>query len=132
MRLVLELADVQSRRVLIDKIGRGFRKYGAVSERRKRAVDKERIVVSPLVSAAINVSSAWSFRWPRCSLPRRLTLLHLVLLSSMLLFQLLCLLRVALFHLLFLGVVVISFRRLLVFFFLLLLQFLMILCLLRS
>ena len=59
-------------------------------------------------------------------------LLHLLLLSGMLLLKLLRLLRVTLFHRLFLGVVEIFLRRLLVFFFLLLLEFLMILRLLGS
>ena len=43
----------------------------------------------------------------RCSLARRLFLLHLLLLSGVLLFDLLRLLSVALLHLLFLSVVVV-------------------------
>src|SRR3984885_13772594 len=67
-----------------------------------------------------------------CSLGRRLTLLHLLLLSGMLLLNLLCLLSVALFHLLFLCVVVVFCGGLLMFFFLLLLKLLVILRLLGS
>ena len=63
---------------------------------------------------------------------RRLTLLHLFLLSGMLLLNLLGLLSVALLHLLFLRVVVVFRGGLLVFFILLLLEFLMILRLLGS
>lgn len=61
--------------------------------------------------------------------PWLLTLLHLLLLGSMLLLKLLGLLSVALFHLLFLRVVGVLLGSLLVFFFLLLLQFLMLLVL---
>ena len=68
--------------------------------------------------------------WRRLS--RRLTLLHLLLLSGVLLLKLLRLLRVALFHRLFLGVVKVFLRGLLMFFFLLLLEFLMFLRLLGS
>ena len=69
---------------------------------------------------------------PWCSLARRLTLLHLLLLGSMLLLDLLRLLSVPLLHLLFLGVVIVSCRGLLMFPVLLLLQFLVILRLLRG
>ena len=65
-----------------------------------------------------------------CSLARRLALLHLFLLRGMLLLDLLRLLSVALFHLLFLRVVVVFLGGLLMFFFLLLLEFLMLLVLL--
>ena len=68
----------------------------------------------------------------RCSLVRRLALLHLLLLSGMLLLDLLRLLSVTLLHLLFLCVVVVFRGGLLVFFFLLLLEFLVILRLLGS
>src|SRR5450755_1096985 len=61
---------------------------------------------------------------------RRLVGFHLLLLRGVFLLKLLGLLRVALFHLLFLRVVVIFLGGLLVFFFLLLLQFLMVLILL--
>ena len=67
-----------------------------------------------------------------CSLARRLVLLHLLLLSDVLLLDLLRLLSVALFHLLFLCVIIVFRGGLLVFFFLLLLEFLMILRLLGS
>jgi hypothetical protein len=67
-----------------------------------------------------------------CSLARRLALLHLLLLSVMLLLDLLGLLSVALFHLLFLSVVVVFRSGLLMFFVLLLLELLVILRLLRS
>ena len=61
---------------------------------------------------------------------RRLALLHLPLLSSVLLFKLLRLLCVALLHLLFLLVVVVFLHGLLMLFFLLLLQLLVLLRLL--
>jgi len=67
-----------------------------------------------------------------CTLVRRLSLLHLFLLSGMLLLDLLRLLSVALFHLLFLSVVVVFRGGLLMFFFLLLLELLVILRLLGS
>ena len=67
-----------------------------------------------------------------CSLAGRLALLHLFLLSGMLLLDLLRLLSVALFHLLFLRVVVVFRGGLLMFFFLLLLELLVILRLLGS
>jgi hypothetical protein len=90
----------------------------------------------PLPAAA----SAGSMRFSRgrtalrlcCSLGRRLALLHLLLLSGMLLLELLRLLSVALLHLLFLGVIVVSLGGLLVFFLLLLLELLVILRFLGS
>ena len=68
----------------------------------------------------------------RCRWPRRLVLLHLLLLSGMLLLDLLRLLSVALLHLLFLSLVVAFRGGLLMFFFLLLLELLMVLRLLGS
>jgi len=70
----------------------------------------------------------WTVIRVRCTLlPWRLALLHLLLLSSVPLFDLLRLLSVALLHLLFLRVIVIPGRGLLVLSFLLLLEPLVIL-----
>jgi len=69
---------------------------------------------------------------PRCALVRLLVSLHFLLLSCMLLFELLRLLRVTLLHLLFLGLIGRPLSRLLMLFFLLLLQLLVFLVLFSS
>ena len=95
-------------------------------------VSAKTAAILPCLAAASARSMRLFRRWLWCSLARRLALLQLFLLSGMLLLDLLRLLSVALFHLLFLRVVVVFRSRLLMFFFLLLLELLMILRLLGS
>ncbi len=94
----------------------------------------------PRLSCPTRAATAQSMRLFRgrmalrlwCGLARRLALLHLFLLSGMFLLDLLRLLSVALFHLLFLSVVVVFRGGLVMFFLLLLLELLVILRLLGS
>jgi hypothetical protein len=96
-----------------------------------RALHKRQLAIRCSIRLSLFLVARLSLLVFWCSLPRRLALFHLRLLSGMLLLELLRLLSMPLFHLLLLRVVVVLLGSLLVLSFLLL-EFLVLLILLRS